>query len=137
MFAADAVFAAQTNPLAGTWHGITPVKGMTPISIDLVLSADGRFGERTKYNGGKSMIFGKYDVVSKNSLHFDILDWEPRQECTSVRCDTVVKPPDLYYNVEYLSSSGMVLKDKKFGTVLILTRVRQAPLKKATTRKSS
>jgi hypothetical protein len=128
--AAEPVCAAQTNPLVGTWHGSTPVKGMTPISIDLLLFPDGRFGERTKYNGGKSMSFGSYQVVGKNIIRFKVAQWEPKRECTTIRCDTVVKPPDVNYEVQSLSANAMVLKEKKFGGVITFQRIKQAPVKR-------
>src|SRR5579864_9697468 len=83
--------AAQANSLVGTWQGSTPVKGMTPIVIDLMFSSDGRFAERTKYNGRKSIAFGTYKIVSKNMVRLQFTEWEHKPECMRLRCDHVVQ----------------------------------------------
>jgi hypothetical protein len=97
---------------------------MAPISIDLLLSPDGRFAERTKFNGGKSMVFGTYKIVTNNGIRLTISTWEPKQVCTAVRCEVVVKPPDATYEIRYVSATAMTVQEKKFGSIILFTRVR-------------
>jgi len=100
---------------------------MAPISIDLLLSPDGRFAERTKFNGGKSMVFGTFKIVTNNGvdgISLTISSWQPKSVCTAVRCEVVVKPPDATYEIRYVSATAMTVQEKKFGSIIIFTRVR-------------
>jgi hypothetical protein len=117
--------AAQKDPLSGTWRGTSLLKGASPINIDLILRSDGHYAERTKYNGGKSVTFGRYAVVSKNLIRFMVDDWEPRQDCSKpAPCDRIPKPPDFEYHVTALTLTAMTFKEKKHAGIITFKRVR-------------
>ena len=124
LLAAVPGFAAQKSALVGSWRGSSTAPHAPPITIDFVFSADGRYAERSRYNGGKSMSFGHYKVIRKNVIQFTIEDWEPRQDCKPTGCEPVKKPPAFQYEVQTLTESTMRLKEKKFGGMITLKRMR-------------
>lgn len=103
-----AVQASPSSPLIGAWHGTATSKLKTPVSVDLVLLPDGRFGERSKSKGVKRMRFGRYQIVSGNVIHFKVSQWEPDRACTRAGCE----PFRIVYEVKFISATKLVLQEK-------------------------
>jgi len=120
--AVDAVPASPASPLIGAWHGTAMPKLKTPVSIDLVLLPDGRFGERSKSKGMKRMRFGRYQVVNGKIIHFKVSQWEPERACTRAGCE----PIRIDYNVKFISATKLVLQEKGRAAINF-QRVQQVP----------
>ena len=123
---ATSAFAVRSNPLFGAWNGSAASKLKPPVSVDLVLLADGRFGERSKYKGAKHMRFGRYQVVNRKILHFKVTQWEPARACSRVGCE----PLTIDYEVKFISATKMVLQEKGRAAINF-TRVRHAPMNRS------
>src|SRR5260370_5302473 len=105
-------YAAQ-NPFvrfAGSWMGVETFKNDLKVSVELLMSADGRYGERVKFNGKSSTNVGHY-TVEKNVVKLVITDWNPKEQCGYGTCIPIAKPVDTSYRVLFSGANTMTFED--------------------------
>lgn len=103
-----APFAAQANPLAGTWRMAT--EGQT---VEITLAPDGTFARRDVGPDGRAMtVRGHWTIAGPNPwLRLVIEDWAPRRACGLTGCADIRMIPGETYRYVLQGGDTLLLED--------------------------
>jgi hypothetical protein len=122
-----APIAAGATSLVGTWHGLITLNGQH-CSIDVVMTADGRYAQTARCGTVMTQQAGTYKVFPNNELGFTVMDWSPKQRYVvgsavgSGHLETNARPPGGMFKYTVRGPSSMVWRDVNFGGSITMVR---------------